>query len=79
MTREEIMSGLKEVMSLVKPKLDLSTIGEESNLITDMGIDSLLMLMLSLGIENRFGIQVPTQKPFSTVSEVIDCIAGLVP
>lgn len=73
------MAGLKEVMALVKPKLDLSTIGEESNLITDMGIDSLSMLMLSLGIENKFGIQLPTQKPFSTIAEVIDCIASLRP
>lgn len=73
------MAGLKEVMALVKPKLDLSTIGEESNLITDMGIDSLSMLMLSLGVENKFGIQLPAQKPFSTIAEVIDCIASLRP
>ena len=67
MTREEIMSGLKEVMALVKPKLDLSTISEESDLITDLGVDSLSMLMLSLGIENKFGIQLTAQKPFSRV------------
>lgn len=79
MTREEIMAGLKEVMALVKPKLDLSIIGEESNLISDLGVDSLSMLMLSLGVENKFGIQFPTQKPFSTVAEVIDCIANLKP
>ncbi len=79
MTREEIMAGLKEVMALVKPKLNLSTIGEESNLITDLGVDSLSMLMLSLGIENKFGIQLPTREPFSTVAEVINCIASLKP
>lgn len=74
MTREEIMAGLKEVMAIAKPKLDLSNISEESNLITDLGLDSLSMLMLSLGIENKFNIQLPVQKPFCTVSEVIDCI-----
>lgn len=77
MTREEIMAGLKEVVAIVKPKLDLSSIDEESNLITDLGVDSLSMLMLSLGIESKFGIQVPTQKPFIKVSDVIDCIASL--
>lgn len=74
MTREEIMSGLKEVMALVKPKLDLSEVTEESNLITDLGIDSLSMLLLSLGIENKFGFQFNTQKPFQTIAEVIDYI-----
>ena len=74
MTREEILAGLKEVMALVKPKLDLSGMTEQSNLITDLGIDSLSMLMLSLGIENRFGFQFQTQKPFHTVGEVIDYV-----
>lgn len=79
MTRNEIMAGLKELMALVKPKLDLSGIGEDSNLITDMGLDSLSMLLLSLGIENKFSIQLPNQKPFQTVSEVIDCVAEQLP
>jgi len=74
MTREEILTGLKEVMSLVKPKLDLSKVTESSNLITDLGIDSLSMLLLSLGVENKFGFQFTEQKPFQTVAEVIDYI-----
>lgn len=77
MTREEIISGLREVIAVVKPKLDQSRIGEESNLITDLGIDSLSMLMLSLGAESKFGIQFPSQKPFRTVAEVVDCIESL--
>lgn len=74
MTREEIMSGLKEVIALIKPKLDLSEITEQSSLVTDLGIDSLSMLLLSLAIENKFGFQFSTQKPFQTVGEVIDYI-----
>lgn len=74
MTREEILAGLKEVMALVKPKLDLSGMTEDANLVTDLGIDSLSMLLLSLGIENKFGFQFSTQKPFQTVAEVIDYI-----
>lgn len=74
MTREEIMSGLREVMALVKPKLDLSKVTEASNLITDLGIDSLSMLLLSLGVENKFGFQFTGQKPFQTIGEVIDYI-----
>jgi len=74
MTREEILSLLKEVVAIVKPKLDLSKVTEESNLVTDLGIDSLSMLLLSLGVENKFGFQFSEQKPFQTVGEVIDYI-----
>lgn len=74
MTREDIFNGLKEVISLVKPKLDLSKVTESSNLITDLGIDSLSMLLLSLGTESKFGFQFAEQKPFQTVAEVIDYI-----
>jgi len=68
------MAGLKEVITLVKPKLDLAKVSESSNLVTDMGIDSLSMLLLSLGVENKFGFQFAEQKPFQTVGEVIDYI-----
>lgn len=71
------MSGLKEVITLAKPKLDLSGVSEESNLTTDLGIDSLSMLLLSLAIENKFNIRMSVQKPFQTVSEVIDAIEQL--
>lgn len=74
MTREEILFKLKEVVAIVKPKLDLSKVTEESNLVTDLGIDSLSMLLLSLGVENKFGFQFSEQKPFQTVGEVIDYI-----
>lgn len=74
MRREEIMSTLKGVLAIVKPKLDQSNISESSNLVTDLGIDSLSMLLLSLGIEQKFGFQFETKEPFHTVSEVIDYI-----
>lgn len=74
MTREEIMAGLKEVLAMVKPKLDQSVIKEDASLVRDLGIDSLSMLLMSLGIENKFGFQFQTQKPFENVSEVIDYI-----
>lgn len=76
MTREEIFAGLREVMSVAKPKLDLGKVTEASDLVTDLEIDSLSMLLLSLAIENRFQISLNTQKPFRTVGEVIDYIAA---
>ena len=79
MTREEVFEGLKEIFAGVKPKLDLSTVGFDSKLVNDLGIDSLSMLLLSLAAEHKFGMQFEnTEKPFETVGEVCDYIVAAV-
>ncbi len=79
MTREEVFEGLKEIFAGVKPKLDLSTVGFDSKLVNDLGIDSLSMLLLSLAAEHKFGMQFEaTKKPFETVGEVCDYIVAAV-
>ena len=77
MTNEEILSGLVEVISTVKPKLDSAKISAESRLIEDLGIDSLSMMLMSLAIEQKFGFQFKTIEPFKTVGEVIDYIKNV--
>lgn len=74
MDRNDIMSGLKEVMTLVKPKMDLSKVTEDANLVTDLGVDSFSMLLLSLGIENKFSIKFADNQQFQTVEQVMDYI-----
>lgn len=74
MTKEEIMEGLKQILSDVKPKLDLSKVNMETALSSEMGIDSLSMLLMSLAIENKFGFQFSSQEIFQTVGQVVDCI-----
>jgi len=74
MTKEEIFEGLKEVISTVKPKLDLSGVNMDSSLSTELGIDSLSMLLMSLAIENKFQFQFSSQTVFQTVGQVVDCI-----
>lgn len=74
MNNEEIFNGLKEVIGTVKPKLDLSTVTLDSNLVRDLGIDSLSMLLLSLATEQKFNIQFDTQVQFQTVKDVVDYI-----
>lgn len=76
MTREEIFNILKEVISTIKPKLDVNTVTESSQLITELGLDSLSMLLIAIAIENRFGIQVDNTAglQFQKASDVIDYI-----
>lgn len=74
MSHEEVFEGLKEILTMVKPKLDLSKVKIEDKLITDLGIDSLSMLLLSLAIEKKWGIQIDTKVQFVTVENVIDYV-----
>lgn len=77
MTREEVLEGLKEIITNVKPKLDLSAVGFDSRLVGDLGIDSLSMLLLSLAAEHKFQMQFQTDAaPFETVGQVCDFIVN---
>lgn len=68
------MAALKEVLSAIKPKLNLDSVTENSSLMMDLGIDSLSMVLMSLAIETKLGFQFEVSEPFKTVGEVIDYI-----
>lgn len=74
MEKTEILEGLKEVLHMAKPKLVLDNVTLDSNLTTDVGVDSLTMLMMVLGIETKFEMRFDTQEPFTTVGQVVDYI-----
>lgn len=74
MTQEEVLQGLKEVLLVLKPKTDLSGVAPDTNLVTDLGIDSLSLMLLSLAIEDKFKINFDSAVSFKTVGEVIDYI-----
>jgi len=74
MQRETIFAGLKEILMQIKPKMDLSTVNEDSQLVRDVGLDSLTILLLSLAIETKFGFKFEGNPRFNTVGEVMDYI-----
>ena len=76
MERENIFNELKEILKLIKPSADFSTINDDSQLVRDVGLDSLTILLLSLAIENKFGFKFEGNPKFNTVSEVLDYIAA---
>lgn len=76
MNRENIFEGLKEILSLIKPSMDLSSVTEASQLVRDVGLDSLTILLLSLAVENKFEFKFEGQPKFNTVGEVIDYIGS---
>ncbi len=59
----------------MKPHLDTTTATLESNLVRDLGIDSLSMLLMSLALEKKFNVNFDTTRaPFTTVGEVVGYI-----
>jgi acyl carrier protein len=74
MQREDVLTELKEILKLIKPSMDLSKVNEESQLVRDVGLDSLTILLLSLAIENKFGFKFDGNPKFTTVGEVLDYI-----
>lgn len=74
MTKEQIFDSLKEIILTIKPKIDLAKVTMDSSLVTDLGIDSLSMLLLSLATENKFGFQFGSQEQFQTVGQVVDYV-----
>ena len=74
MKREDVLVEIKEILKLIKPSMDLSNVTEESQLVRDVGLDSLTILLLSLAIENKFGFKFEGNPKFTTVAEVLDYI-----
>ena len=75
MDRQIILGDLKEILQLIKPSLDLSTVNEDTQLISDIGLDSLTIVLLSLAIENKFKIKFEGALKFNTVGDVMDYIS----
>ena len=75
MTREEVFEGLKEILHAIRPNTDLSKTGFETELVRELGVDSLTMLVLSLAVEEKFGMHFPDGAPAPvTVGEVCDAV-----
>ena len=76
MERATILEGLKEILHQIKPSMDLSSVKEDSQLVRDVGLDSLTILLLSLAVETKFGFKFEGTPKFETVGEVIDYIGS---
>lgn len=74
MTENQIFEKLKEILSNIKPKLDLANISYDDKLVNDLRIDSLTMLMLSLAIEHEFKVSIDANQRFVSVGDVVNYV-----
>ena len=78
MSRTEITEKLADVMKLAMPAsdLDLNSLCEDSNLLTDVGLTSVGILYVVIAIEEFFNIRFDDVgfADFKTIGDVIDYI-----
>ena len=65
MSREDVLNGLKEVLSVIRPATDLAGVGYETE----------LSRLLALATEEKFGMKFPDGEAMpTTVGEVCDAV-----
>ena len=69
-----IFDKLITILQRVKPNVDISGVTMDSRLITDLGIDSLSMMLLAISVEDEFDIEFGDDANFNTVKELCDYI-----
>lgn len=66
-----IMEKLAVVLHKVNPDFDISTLSEETSLRSDLGMDSLAMMLVAMEIEDAFGFRFEEPVDFNTVGDVV--------
>ena len=78
MKREEVIEKLKDIIVFAMPnkKDSISSYTEDSNLLTDVGLNSVGMLYIVIAVEELFNVSFEDASfdDFQTVRDVVDYI-----
>ena len=77
--RSEIIERLSEILEPWVSDIDsIEKIGEHTNLITDLGLDSIGVLQVILGAEKEFGISIDEQELESETFSLMGNLDGII-
>lgn len=65
-----VLEKLKEIVKQVMPGANVDRVTMDAVLTTDLGIDSLSMMLLAITIEDTFGIRFESTVNFVTVGDI---------
>lgn len=77
MTKEEALTALKEILTVIRPAADLDAVTFETQLTRDLGLDSLSMMLMALAIEDKLSVTFENNVPFVTVNDVCKYVASI--
>lgn len=69
-----IFEKLKEIFERIMPQVDSAKIAMDSVLTSDLGVDSLNMMLLAISVEDEFGIQFESAENLNTVKDICDYV-----
>ncbi len=69
-----IFEKLINIFERVMPQVNTKDIAMESVLTSDLGVDSLNMLLLAITVEEEFGIRFEQDAKFETVKDICDYV-----
>ena len=67
---------LVEILKQVVPNADVSAVNENTHLTSELGLNSLTIMLLAMSIEDSFGLEFDETAEFETVSDVLSYIAA---
>ena len=67
-----MLERLKKLLKENMPDVDVESANEKTRLAEDLGVDSIGMMMLSMSMEEEFGVEFTDAIPFKTVGDVLD-------
>ena len=69
-----VFEKLKEIFGRVMPLCYPATIKMDSVLATDLGVDSLNMMLLAITVEDEFKIRFNSDAKLETVKDIVDYV-----
>lgn len=72
-----IIDDLKEIVKKVAPKVNTEKVTEDARLLEDLRLDSLSVLMIAMGVEEKYNVHFENFVPFKTVKEVVDALKDM--
>lgn len=71
-----IFDKLVEIFERVMPQVNTADITMDSVLSTDLGVDSLNMMLLAISVEDVFNINFESNVKLETVKDICDYVAS---
>lgn len=69
-----IFDKLIDILKRIMPQVDTTKITKDSLLTTDIGIDSLNLMLLAITVEDEFNIHFDSTNELKTVGDICDFV-----